>query len=870
MRRPSKKRNADLERELRADLELEEEEQRERGIPADEARFAARRAFGNETLIREQTREAWGWGWVERLGQDVRYALRQLARAPVFSITAVLVLAVGMGTAAAIFCFVDAALLQPLPYSHPLRLMAVNESGVQSPRWPLSYPDFLDWQKRNNVFQSMAIYGPDGYLLRTASGEEPVAAVRVSGDFFRTLGVGPVLGRDFAPGEDRLAGPNVVLLSYGTWLHRFGGRRDLIGRPIALNDTAYTVIGVLPRSFAFAPAGAAGFWVAINELSYHEQSRGFYNFWGIGRLRDGVTVEQARAEMTAIAGQIQRQYSIAGHPEKASVVPFTEIVVGTVRPILLMLLGGAGLLLLIACVNVSSLVLVRAESRRREAAVRLALGGSTGRLTQQFAAEGLLLAVFGGTAGLLLSTGMVRMLRELVPRDMAANMPFLDSAGLNGHTATFFVLVTLGAALLLTAIRRLRLSSRDVREGLADGARTSTSQVWQRLGGNLVVVELAVAAVLLASAGLLGESFYRLLHVPLGFEPAHLASLEVSIPGSQYPGDEQIEAAYRAIAQGVRGVPGVESVGMTSVLPAQCDCNTDEVHFPDKPALGNQEGVLERHVSPGYFATLRAKVLRGRTFTAADNGSAPRVAVINESFARKYFGEQDPIGEPIADEEQGRPSTWIIAGIVADVHESPLDAPNPPVEYFSVNQTHDRDFVLVARTRQKAATVLPALVDALRQVNSTLGTSDEGTVSEQIDSTEGALLHRFSAWLVGGFAAIALLLATIGLYGVIAYSVSQRTREIGVRMALGAQRRSVYALILRQAGWLSAVGLGIGLLCSVGVALLMRGLLFGIAAWDPVTLLGVALVLTAASVAASFLPARRAASVDPMQALRNE
>ncbi len=424
-----RKRNEDLERELRSDLELEEEEQRDRGLPPDEARYAARRAFGNTTLIREQTHESWGSAPFERFLQDLRYALRQFRRSPGFASTAILVLALGIGVSVAIFGFVDAALLEPLPYANPNRLMSVNESSIESPRWPLSYPDFLDWRRLNKSFSSLDIYSGAGFLLRAGTDTEPVQGERVSGGFLTTLGVHPILGRDFNADEDRLGGPNVVILSYGAWIHRFGARRNVIGQTVDLDDQAYSIIGILPRSFTFAPSGNAEFWVPINTLSPHQYSRTFYSFMGIGRLRDGVNAQTAQAEMTAIAKTLQQQYAITGRNLSASVLPLSEVFIGDVRPILLTLLAGAGLLLLIACVNVASLVLVRSESRKREVAVRGALGATPARLIRQFVTEGLLFAALGTLSGLMVAAGLMKLLAGVVPRDMAANMPFLELAG---------------------------------------------------------------------------------------------------------------------------------------------------------------------------------------------------------------------------------------------------------------------------------------------------------------------------------------------------------------------------------------------------------------------------------------------------------
>jgi predicted permease len=867
---PISKRDADLERELQSDLELEAEEQRERGLSPEEARYAARRAFGNVTLIKEQTHEATGWARLERLLQDLRYALRQLRRSPGFAATAILVLALGIGTSVAIFGFVDEALLEPLPYANPTRLMSVTESNIESPRWPLSYPDFLDWQRLNTTFSSLDIYSGVGYLLRTGSGTVPVQGERVSGTFFQTLGVLPILGRTFTLSEDRPGGPNLAILSYGAWVRRFGARHDVIGHTVDLDNQAHMIIGVLPRSFTFAPSGNAEFWVPINVLSPHEHTRTFYSFMGVGRLRDGVSPQTAQDEMTTIAQRLQRQFGVTGRNLSASVDLLSAVFVGNVRPILMTLLSGAALLLVIACVNVASLVLVRSESRKREIAVRYALGATPARLMRQFATEGILLAALGSAVGLTIAVGLMRLLGGLVPRDMASHMPFLQGVGLNAHTGLFAGATALLAVLLLVATPALRLSSQKIRDGLAEGNRGVAGLVWRRLGANLIVVELAVAVVLLAGAGLLGKSFYRLLHVPLGFDPDRIATVRVMVPGIIYASDEQAAGLFQEIVRRLSSLPGVQSVGATSMLPVECNCSQDMIQILGRPYQGEHNEVDERHVSAGYLPTLRAKLLRGRDFTEADDSSTPGVAIINRALARRYFPGQDPIGQKLANDEGGRPSVWQIVGVVDDVREGPLDIETWPAEYFPLNQTGDHSFSLAIRTRQDADALLPILVSTLHQIEPGLGVSDESTMDAKIDDTQAALLHRFSAWLVGGFAAMALILGAVGLYGVMAYSVSQRTREIGVRMALGAQRNSVYRLVIGQAGFLTAAGLAIGLLCSLGTSMLIRDLLFGVQAWDAATLSAVTILLAVASLAAAFLPARRAAAVDPMQALRAE
>ena len=860
----------DFAEEIRSHLDLEADDLEGEGLSADEARRRARVEFGNVRAAEERFYLKDRVEWFDNVMRDLKFAMRQMVKNPGFAFAAILVLALGIGASVSIFAFVNAALLEPLPYSHPSRLMSVSESDPAYPVWPLSYPDFLDWQRLNKSLSSLDIYAGTGYLLRTPSGAEPVQGERVSGGFFKTLGLQPMLGRDFNSGEDRLGGPNVVLLSYGAWLHRFGGRRNAVGQTVDLDNAAYTIIGVLPRSFSFAPSGNAEFWVPFNTLSPHEHSRNFYNFFGVGRLRDGVTARTAQAEMTAIAKQLQQQYAIQGFNLSASIIPLSEAIVGDVRPILLTLLGGAVLLLLIACVNVASLVLVRSESRRREIAVRGALGATPARLVWQFVSEGLLYAAFGGVAGVIVAAVLMRLLARLVPKDMASNMPFLNGVGLNAHTGAFAAAIVLMAALLLAATPALRLSFQDVRDGLSDGGRGGSGRLWRRLGANLVVVELAVAVVLLAGAGLLGKSFYRLLHVPIGFDPNHLATVQVTAPDTTYQSDGQTVALYREIVRRISALPGVASAGITSVLPVQCNCAIDRIQFPGRPYHGEHNDVDERHVSPGYLPALKAPLIRGRFFTEADDASRTGVAVINQTLAKKYFPNEDPIGQKIGNSEGGHPSVWEIVGVVDDVREGPLDVETWPAEYFPLNQTRDHSFSLVVRTRQDPATVLTLLVSTLHEIDPNLGVSQEATMSANIDATQAALLHRFSAWLVGGFAAIALVLGVVGLYGVIAYSVSQRTREIGVRMALGAQRSSVYKLVMREAGWLTAAGLAIGMVFSIGASISIRKLLFGVQAWDAITLVCVAAALGLASVAASFLPAHRAASVNPVEALRAE
>ncbi|HKD60353.1 MAG TPA: ABC transporter permease [Terracidiphilus sp.] len=859
----------ELDEEMAFHRDQVERELISEGVAPATARTAAARRFGNSTRLREQSHGVVAFQW-ETVLQDLRFALRQLRHNPGFAITAIFILALGMGVSVAIFAFVDAALIEPLPYFAPNRLMAVTENTALIRRANLSRDDFDDWRRLNHSFSSLSAYSGTGFLLRTPTGSEPVPAARISDDFFRTLGVRPMLGRAFLPGEDQPGRSKIVILPYGTWVRRFAGRPDVVGQSVTLDGVSYSIVGVLPRKFEFAPRANAEFYVPLLDKNGCEQRRSCHNLYAVGRLRDDVTPAAAFEEMKGIAAQLEVQYPGSNKGQGAVVEPLSEIIVGKVRPILGTLLGASGLLLLIAAINVASLLLVRSESRRREIAVRGALGATPARLTRQFVTEILLLASAGSLGSLVVASWTTTLLKSLIPTSMADNVPFLRHVGLHSHSVLFAGTVALFATLLMALTPILRLPFQDIRTGLNDGGRSAAGRFWQRMGANLVIVELSVAVVLLVGAGLLGKSFYRLLHVDLGFDATHLATVQMAAQDSTYPKPEQKLALLREVTQRISTLPGVESVGITSDLPIQCNCNTDWIRIVGKPFHGEHNEVDERDVSPGYLPMLRAQLIRGRFFTEADDASRSQKVIINEALAKKYFPGEDPIGQKIANGSLDPKSMREIIGVVGNVREGGLDDDLWPAEYEAMYYGPDNFVAIAVRTTGDEKAILPTLVKTIHEVDHSLGTYGEITMADQITSTQSALLHRFSTWLVGGFAAIALVLGVVGLYGVIAYSVSQRTREIGVRMALGAQRGNVYRMVMRQAGWLTAAGVAIGLVCAVGASLLMRKLLFGVEAWDAATLATVAVVLGAASLVASFLPAHRAALLNPTDALRAE
>ena len=836
------------------------------GVSADEAQFAARRQFGNDARLRDVSHEITAFR-IETVIQDFRFAVRQLRKNPGFAATAILILTLGIGASVAIFSFVDAALIRPLPYQNPSRLVVLFESIPLGPRFHLSYLDYLDWKRENTVFQSLDVYAPYGFLLQTPTGTQKADGASVSAGFFHTLGVTPVLGRDFHPGEDQPSAPRTVLLSYAAWQRRFGGRKDALGQTVNLDGNPSTIIGVLPRDFHFAPVEPADFWASERSTDGCEKNRGCHNLFGVARLKPGVSFDAAFADIKTVAQNLERQYPDSNRDQKAFMMTLTDAIVGDIRPILLVLLAGAALLLLIAAVNVASLLLVRSERRKREMAVRGALGASRARLLRQFVTEGVVLAATAGILGIGAASVAMHLFLRLIPKDVLATMPYLQAIGLNARVLAFAGVISVTSCVFFSLLPAVRVSLSNLRDGLSEGARGASGTVWRRFGSNLVVLELTMAVVLLVGAGLLGKSFYRLLHVDTGLEPDHLAALQVAATGEAYAKNPQLVVLYRSLQARLETLPGVKSIAFTSRLPLGDGDGTTGFHIVGQPADDIHREVAFRNVSANYFATLQARLVHGRYFAEDEDVSKLPVIIINQQMAKQYFSGKNPVGMQIS--VNGIPKIEIIA-VINDIQEGQLDAAPRGAMYMPLNQNPSSYFGVVLRTSQQEDALLPAASAAIHSVDPGLAVYDPVTMSERLHDSPHAALHRSSAWIVGGFAALALLLSVVGLYGVIAYSVSQRTREIGVRMALGAQRGAVYRLILSEAVWLAAVGISAGLFSSLAAAMLIRKLLFDVRAWDASVLASVAVVLAAAALLASYLPARRAASVNPTEALHAE
>ena len=803
--------------------------------------------------------------------QDIQYGVRVLLRRPSFTIVALLVLTLAIGANVTIFTFIDTALLRPLPYRNPEQLVKIwdsRQSEVYS-RFEASYPDYLDWKQQNQAFTSLAAYSGGGNgILAGTNGPQMIPVGRVSDNFFQTLGVSPLLGRAFQNGEDLASSPRYAVLSYGFWQRRFGGSPDILGQSLTINSTPRTIIGVLPKSFHFAPIGEADVYLTLHATGGLQTRRNLHWLHPFGRLKPGVSLEQAQGMMNALAATLEKQYPDSNKELRTVVVPLTELITGQIKPILMVLLAAVGLLLLIACANIANLLLARLTTRTKEFAIRSALGARRWRVIRQLIVEGTLLAAAGTAAGILFALIATRWMIHTLPKQALQSMPYLKDASVEPRILLFAAGVGLLTALLFSLPPALRLSA-PLNNALKEGGQESVAVSWRRVGSMLVVAEVAISAVLLLGSGLLLKSLYKLLTVDTGFNVSRLTTFYVFPDSRRYDEDPQANLLHDKLLDAIRAVPGVSNVGVTSTPPV-VGGNTSLFRVVGAPQTPLPYEANSRDIDPGYFSTLQAKLKAGRYFDERDNVDAPKVVIINETLAKIAFGTDDPVGKQIVFTYSPQEKPRQVVGVVSDVHEGELTVAEKPAIYAPFAQGPNNIFAVVVRSDLDQAALRQALESAVHQVDPGIVLFQMQTMEDLIAQSPAAVMHRYPAWLVSIFGVSALLLGLVGLYGVVSYSVSQRTREIGVRMALGAPRSKVLRLILGNGMRLAVIGIAAGTVAGVLAGYSLRSVLFGVRPWDIATLAVVAGILTAVCVLASYVPAFRASRLDPVKALRYE
>ena len=864
----------ELEEEMRFHLEMKTEENISSGMTPEEAHYSALRQFGNHTLLQEASKEMWGFMAIETLIQDFRYGARMLLKNPGFTVVAVLALALGIGANSAIFSVVNTVLLRPLPYQDPDGLVMVWEDDTKGgyPRNTPAAANYVDWRDQNQVFEGMAAIADQTFNLTGTGEPERISGKRVSANLFPLLGVEPQLGRAFLPEEDQPGGNRVAVLSHGLWQRRFGSDASITGKPLTLNGESFTVVGVMPPHFQF-PSREDELWVPIAFTSQEAANRGRHYLKVIARMKPGVTLQQAQTEMTAIAARLQQQYPDQNTDLGATITPLHEHVVGDIKPALLVLLGAVGFVLLIACANVANLLLARAAVRQKEISIRVALGAGRLRLVRQFLTESILLAGLGGAVGLLLAVWGISILTAFIPD----NISQAKAITMDVEVLLFTLGISLLTGLIFGLAPALQASRFNLNETLKEGGRDSAAgSRGNRIRGLLVIAEVAVSLILLIGAGLLVNSFLRLRNVDPGFRADNLLTMQIELPQLKYPDHARRTAFYTELLRRVESLPGVKSAAVTTNLPLYSQGNSITFGIegrPDPaPGQGKRPGVVTRVISPHYFQTMGIQLLQGRQFNEQDKVDAPAVAVINETMARRFWPDGDFIGKRITPGPvtSTSPDDWItIVGVAKDVRQFELMTDPKPQMYLSYVQAgffSPRD--LVVSTNVEPLSMATAVRRAVWDVDKDQPVSKIRTMQDIV--SESVARQRFSMLLLGIFSGVALVLAAVGIYGVMSYSVTQRTREFGIRMALGARTFDVVKLAVGGGLKLIFIGILIGLAAAYVLTRVMASLLYGVSATDPTTFVTISLVLVGVAVVASFIPARRATKVDPMVALRAE
>lgn len=875
---PQRELDRDIEDELSFHIEARIRENISAGMSPTQAREEALRRFGDYGRVRgdcrriglERIRADRRAEMLDQLKQDVTFAVRSLVKRPGFTAVAILILALGIGGNAAIFSIVDGVLLRPLPFRNAERLVFVwgVERGLKSGSNWASYPDFVDFERGTTAFEEMAALSTSYNPAITSPDADPtrVAAARVSHDLFDLLGVEPALGRGILPEDDQPGAAPVVVISHGFWGQRFGADPDVIGRAIRLDGVMHSIVGVMPPDFDFP---GVKLWVPMLP-EHHSDQRGQHRLLVIARIADGISFERAESDIQAVAARLEEAYPETNTKRGARLEPMQETIVGDVRPALMVMLGAVFLVLLIVCANVASLLLARATGRDKEVAIRRALGAGRGRLWRQFITESLVLAAAGGAIGVAIAYGGV----ELVQSSSAAEIPRIDEVAVNGRVLGLIAALSLLTGLLFGLAPALQASALDLQGSLKEGGRSSASRGRRpRLRQALVVTEMALAVILLSGAGLLINSFLRLRDVDPGFDARDVLVVPVSLPLARYPMEEpeKVSGFYDRLIERLSARPDVESVSAAYQHPLAGGWETS-FNLPgvfERPRGERPEARL-RPVEVGYFETVGIPVLRGRRFTPNDDAGAPGVVIINDALARAFFPDRDPIGHRLERSPWWpfQSGEWEIVGVVGDVKMDGLTASTPWAMYFAHDQMPFNDMQILIRTAGEPARLAGAVREEIWSLDPLLPVENV----RSLDEIRSGLVaeQRFQSWLLGGFAALALALAAVGIYGVLSYTVNERIPEIGVRISLGAGARDVLKMVLKQGFALALLGLVLGLAGALGLTRLLESLLYEVDAADPTTLTLVSGVLVVVAAVACLVPALRATRVDPMVALRAE
>jgi predicted permease len=872
----------ELDDELRFHLEQQIEKYFAAGMPREEARRRARLDFGGAEQIKEECRDARGVSFFETLAQDVRYGFRMLRKSPGFTAVAVLTLALAIGANTALFSIINGVLLNPLPYPHPEQLVTLYESKPNFNTGSISYPNFLDWQRENHTLSSVAVSRTYSFSLTNLGEAEQISGQFVTSDFFSILGVKPVTGRRFVRGDDQIGAAPVAMISAGFWKRKLSGEADVVGKSLTLDGKEFTIVGVIPSDFdlkldSFSAVDVYAPVVQWSNNLLFDRGAGL-GFHGIGRLKPDTSLSQARADFAGVTGNLAAAYPEVDKGIGAALFPFKQRMLGDVKPILLVLFCAVGFVLMIACANIANLLLARASSRTSEFAVRAALGAGKARLIRQLLTESVLLGILGGALGLLLASWGTRAALKALPD----TLPRAGGVGIDWRVLLFTTSVALLAGIIFGLAPALKISRTNVHDSLKEGGR-GASGARKGAHGVLVVVEIALALVLLIGAGLTLRSLEQLWSVDPGFNPQNVMVFGFSLsPAILKTSPAAIRAGFRSADAAIAATPGVEAVSMSwGAIPMSGD---DEWLFwldgQPKPTTRNEMNwVIDYVVDPDYLKIMRTPLRSGRFFTPQDDENAPKVVVVDEVLAQKYFGKENPIGKRLFLEIGQADMEAEIVGVAGHVKQWGLDTDDTESLraqlYFPFMQLPDPVMALapmgmaaVVRSRGEAPGLFDSIRHSVQQVNSEQVVAGAQTMGEIISSSIAS--RRFSMILLGSFALLALLLSSMGIYGVVSYLVGQQTREIGIRIALGAQRGDVMRLVLGDGAKMALIGVGVGLAAAVGLTRLMTSVLFGVSATDPLTFGGVAMLLALVALAAAYIPARRATRVDPLVALRHE